>query len=133
GGLGCRDRGLLGQLDDLQRACAMREALDEAALLEAADQPMNARLGLEVERLFHLLERRRDAGFTEALVDEEQQLMLFLGEHSPRTPAPESLSCSRLLPPEQNNNDAGCSSLVLKRRQALLVGAPLGRPAAAAF
>ncbi len=48
----------LGHAEHLQRAGAIGQAADEVALLERADQAVDARLGLEIERLLHLLERR---------------------------------------------------------------------------
>ena len=67
--------------DDLEGAGAMRQAADEAALVERRDQPVDAGLGLQVERLLHLVEGRRHACFLHALVDEEQQLFLLCGQH----------------------------------------------------
>jgi len=57
----------------------MRQAAQEAALFEACDQAMDARLGLEPKRLFHLVERGRNAVVVEALVDEHQQFVLLAG------------------------------------------------------
>src|SRR5690606_28623777 len=45
------------------------------------DQPMDSRLALEVERVLHLLERGRNAGFLEPALDEEQKLVLLGGQH----------------------------------------------------
>src|SRR3546814_382007 len=64
----------------------MRQAADEAALLQRRDQPMDARLGLEVERVLHLVEGWRDAGVLDPLLDEHEQLVLLPGEHGPRLP-----------------------------------------------
>ena len=57
----------------------MWQAAQEAALLKPRDQAMDARLGLEPERFFHLIERGRDAVVVEALVDEHQQFILLAG------------------------------------------------------
>src|SRR5205807_9789890 len=50
--------------------------------LQSGDQPVDARLRLEVQGVLHLVERRADARGVEALVYEEQQLMLFAGQHA---------------------------------------------------
>ena len=80
-----RRRTLLGQLGHLQRAGAVRQAADKAALLEAADQPMNAGFRFEVQRILHLVEGRRNAGCGQALVDEQQQFALLCGQHGAPT------------------------------------------------
>ena len=59
----------------------MRQASDEAALLQRAHQSVHTRLGSEIKRILHLVEGWGDAVFVQALGDEEQQLALFLGEH----------------------------------------------------
>jgi hypothetical protein len=57
----------------------MRQAAQEAALLQAGDQPVDARLRLQVQRLLHLVERRRHTIVVEALVDEHEQFVLLAG------------------------------------------------------
>src|SRR5690242_17258186 len=47
---------------------------------------MDARVGLEIERLTHFVEARRNAALLEAIVDEQQQFALFRGEHRPSLP-----------------------------------------------
>ena len=42
---------------------------------------MDARFGLEVERILHLLERGRDAGLAEMVVDVAKKLMLLARQH----------------------------------------------------
>jgi len=79
-GLGL-DAGPLGHAQHLERAGAVGQAPQELALLERADQAVDAGLRLEVQRLLHLLERGRYAGFGEAIVDEADQLVLLGGEH----------------------------------------------------
>jgi hypothetical protein len=49
-----RDR--FGKLDHLDGARPVRQAADEAALFERRDQPVNAGLGAQVERILHLVE-----------------------------------------------------------------------------
>ena len=66
-----------GQLDHLDGARPIRQAADEAALLERHDQPMNAGFGAQIERVLHLVEGGRHARFLEALMDEPQQLGLL--------------------------------------------------------
>jgi hypothetical protein len=74
-------RGLLRQLDHLQRPGPVGQAADEAALLERRDQPVDARLGRQVQRLLHLVEGGGDAGLLDPFVDEHQQLVLLAREH----------------------------------------------------
>ena len=51
----------LGQFQHFQSARPVGQAADEVALLERADQPVNAGLGLEPERFLHFLERGGNA------------------------------------------------------------------------
>ena len=84
---------LVRQLDDLDGAGAVRQAADEAALLQRRDQPVNAGFGPQIERVLHLVERGRNAGFLQPLVDEAQKLELLASEHalvSPGFPPPTS-------------------------------------------
>src|SRR5579862_2166442 len=60
----------------------MGKAPDEAALLEPADEAMNARFRFEVERLFHFFKGRRNAAFAESPINEQQQFMLFARQHA---------------------------------------------------
>ena len=46
----------LGQPGDLDGAGAVRQAADEAALLERGDEPVDAGLRPQVERILHLVE-----------------------------------------------------------------------------
>ena len=69
------------QLDHLDGARAVRQAADEAALLERRDQPMNARFGAQVERVLHLVEGRRNSGLLEPLMDKTQEFSLLAREH----------------------------------------------------
>ena len=71
----------LGQLDHLDRARPVRQAADEAALLQRRDQPVDAGFGAQIERVLHLVEGGRHAGFLQPLVDEAQQLELLAGQH----------------------------------------------------
>src|SRR5258708_962520 len=72
---------VLRQAHHFQRAGAVGQAMDEAALLEPGDQAVDARLGLEAEGRLHLVEGRRDTMLGEVLVDENQQLVLLAREH----------------------------------------------------
>jgi len=47
---------------------------------------MHSGLGLEVQRLPHLIEAWRDARFVQALVDEKEQFVLLGGEHREAIP-----------------------------------------------
>ena len=71
----------LGHLDHFERARAVGQAADELAFLQGRNEPMNPRLGLQVERLAHLVETGADAGLLEALVDELEEFALLDGEH----------------------------------------------------
>src|SRR5579862_2673571 len=74
------------QFDDLERPRSVRQPADEAAFLQPADQPVDARFRAQLQRVFHLVERRRDAGRREALVDEDQQLVLLFRQHGVTPP-----------------------------------------------
>ena len=52
---------VFGQLDDLDGARAVRQAADEAALHQRRDQPVDAGLRLQIERVLHLVEGGRHA------------------------------------------------------------------------
>src|SRR5258708_5026628 len=83
---------------------AVRQAADEAALLQPADEAVDAGFRLEAERLLHLLEGGRDAAIGQPTIDEDQQFMLFSRQHG-RSPQARS---RRIL--EQNQNP--CDVLV---------------------
>jgi len=51
---------------------------------------MDSRFRTQVKRILHFVEGRRHAGGCEPLVDEHQQLVLFLGQH--RYPAEQTLN-----------------------------------------
>ena len=68
---------LVRQLDDLDGARAVRQAADEAALLQRRDQPVDAGFGPQIERVLHLVERGRNSRFLQSLVDEAQKLELL--------------------------------------------------------
>ena len=70
-----------GQLDHLDGARPVGQAADEAALLQRRDQPVDAGFGAQVERVLHLVEGGRHAGFGQPLVDEAQELELLAGQH----------------------------------------------------
>jgi hypothetical protein len=72
----------LGKLDDLDGARAVRHAPDEAAFLESGDKAVDSRLGTQIERILHLVERRRNPAFLQSLVDETQELELFARQHN---------------------------------------------------
>ena len=59
----------------------MGELADEAALLQGRNQSVDAGFGAQVQRLLHFLERRRNAGFLQPLVNEHEQFVLFAREH----------------------------------------------------
>ena len=59
----------------------MVAAAQEPTLLQRRDQPVDAGLGPEVQRLLHLVEARRIARGLEMTVDEYQQLVLLARQH----------------------------------------------------
>jgi hypothetical protein len=59
----------------------MGKPAQEAALLKRRDEAVDAGLGRQIERLLHLVERRRDAGFLDPLMDEHEKFVLLTGEH----------------------------------------------------
>ncbi len=77
----CAVAGVLGQFQDLDGAGTVGKAADEAALDQRGDEPMDAGFRLEIERILHLVERGRHPVGTHALVDEEQEFFLLLGQH----------------------------------------------------
>ena len=85
-GWGSRGR-LLRKFDDLKSPRAMGEAAQEPAFFKRRDQPVNARLGGQIECILHLIKGRRHAGFLDALMDEHQQFVLFTGQHGQVEPS----------------------------------------------
>ena len=77
--LGAGRAAVSGSFTNLQRARTMRQAAQEAALLEPGDQAMDARLGLQPQRFLHLVEGGRHAIVVEPLVDEQEQFVLLAG------------------------------------------------------
>ena len=78
------------QLDHLDGARPVGQAADEAALLERRYQPVDARLGTQIERVLHLVEGGRNSGLLEALMDKPQQLGLLARQHRRFLLEPES-------------------------------------------
>ena len=76
-----RGRRLLRQLHYFQSPSPVGKATQEAAFLQRCDQAVNAGLGRQVQRLLHLVERRRDAGFLDPLMNEHEKFVLLTGEH----------------------------------------------------
>ena len=82
GGGGAQGLGhIVGQLEHFQGAGALFHAAQEAALFQGGDQAVDAGLGFEVQRLLHFVERRRDAGLAQAIVDKAKQFVLFARQH----------------------------------------------------
>src|SRR4051812_47962951 len=71
----------LGHLDDLDGARPVGEAPDEATLLERGDQAVDTRFRAQIERVLHLVERRRHSGLLHPLVDEAEQFELLSRQH----------------------------------------------------
>jgi hypothetical protein len=59
----------------------VRQTADEAAFLQRRDQPVDAGFGAQIERILHLIERRRNAILLHALMDEHEQIALLFGQH----------------------------------------------------
>jgi len=75
----CRRLAAFRQLRHFERSRSVGQAADETPLLEGGDETVNAGLGLELERLAHLVEARADAALLQSIVDEEQQFTLLRG------------------------------------------------------
>src|SRR6266576_1148276 len=71
----------LGQLDHLDGASPIGKPADEAAFFQCGNEAMDAGLRTQVERILHLIEGWRYAGFLQAFVDEAQQFELFSSQH----------------------------------------------------
>ena len=69
------------QAHDLHGARPMGQAAHETPLLERGDEAVDARFGLEVERLLHLVEGGGYASLLQPLMDEHEKLVLLAGEH----------------------------------------------------
>ena len=69
----------LGQFNDLDRSGPVGEAADKAPLFQRRDQPVNARLGAQIKRVLHFIERRRNAVALHTFVNELQQIQLLTG------------------------------------------------------
>ena len=54
---------IVGQFDDLERAGALFHAAQEAAFLQRRDEAMDARFGLQIERVLHLVETTAECRF----------------------------------------------------------------------
>jgi hypothetical protein len=81
---------VLRQFHHLQSAGALLQPLDEAALFQRCDQPVDAGLGFQVQRILHLVEGGRNARLPDALMDEHEQFVLLLGQHLKVLRAPET-------------------------------------------
>lgn len=78
--------GKLRQLDDLDRAGAVGQPADEAALFKRGNQPVDARLRAQVQRILHLVEGGRYTGLFQPFIDETQKFVLFAREHLEQVP-----------------------------------------------
>src|SRR5690606_6332743 len=81
-----RRRDVLRLPQHFERAGAVGQAADEAALLERRDQAMHAGLALEVERFLHLLERRGNSRLLQLALDEAKEFVLLGGQHEEALP-----------------------------------------------
>ena len=83
GGGGTQGLGhIVGKFEHFQRPRPLFHTAQEATLFQGGDQAVDAGFGFQVQRLFHLIEGRRNAGFAHPLVNEHQQLVLFAGQHA---------------------------------------------------
>ena len=69
------------QLDHLKGPRAVGHALQKPTLLQGHNEPVNAGFGLQVQRFLHFFKRRWNAFLLQTLIDEQQQLELFAGQH----------------------------------------------------
>src|SRR3982074_2998762 len=76
----------LGQLDDLDGAGAIGKAANEAALFKGCDEAMDPGLRTQIQRILHLVEGGRNAGFLQAFADESQEFVLFARKHLDQSP-----------------------------------------------
>ena len=56
----------------------MSDSADETPLFQGVDEPVDAGLRLEIQSLLHFVKGRRNAGFLDPLVNEEQKIVLFV-------------------------------------------------------
>ncbi len=80
-GLGRAGGGVFRQADHFQRPGAVGQAAQETALFQGSDQPVDARLGRQVQSFLHLVERGRDPGLLDPLMDEHEKFVLLTCEH----------------------------------------------------
>ena len=66
---------------NFQCASAVGQAADKAAFLQRGNQTMHSRFALQIERVLHFLERGRNSGFFQSLLDKLDQFMLLRREH----------------------------------------------------
>jgi hypothetical protein len=71
----------LGQFDDFDRAGAVGQTADEAALLQRRDQAVDARLRPQFELFLHFVERGGHTVHLHADADEVEQFKLLAGQH----------------------------------------------------
>jgi hypothetical protein len=76
----------LRKLDHLNCASAIRQAANEAALFQCSNETVDTRLRAQVQRVLHLVEGGRNAGFLQAFTDEPQKLILFARKHLDQSP-----------------------------------------------
>ena len=82
----------LRQLDDFDGAGAVGQAADEAALLQRRDEAVDSGFRAQVERVLHLVEGGRYAGFFQPFIDETQKFILFARKHLEHSPGWRRLS-----------------------------------------
>src|SRR5205823_11437720 len=87
----------LRQLDDFDGAGAVGQAADEAAFLQRRNEAVNSGFRAQVERVLHLVEGGRYAGFLQPFIDETQKFILFARKHLEHSPGWHSLSVSKFL------------------------------------
>ncbi len=97
--------GLIGELNNFNRAGAVRQTADEAALLERGNEAVNARFRAQVERILHLVEGGRNPGFLQPLMNKSQQFVLFARQH--RGVSPGAVRFRSRARPIQSNCSAG--------------------------
>ena len=79
------------QFDNLERPRPIGQPTNETAFFQCGDKPVDPRLALEVQRLFHFLEAGGNTGILQLLLDEADQFVLLGGQHG----ASSRVACSQ--------------------------------------
>src|SRR5690606_12081169 len=72
---------IFGKFDNLKRARPMRQATDEAPFRQSRNQPMDAGFRFKMKRFLHFVKGGGNAPRLQALMDIEEELVLFFCQH----------------------------------------------------